>query len=340
MRRQHTPGLRYADLGITNVAGLSPFEALSPALQAQAAPGLNRILGPDGHTLLLFVYRAAQGAGPTQALWALSYPGTRDQWEGTYTGTGDAVEDEYSDSTARRRELLAATVDRVKARFHGDYAAVIAAADATCLYGPRQVYSCPPRDIKLQLLGGTRRPPPPAAVAGGAAAGPLDDRCIWKPVYLLGDASHATTTHRGLGANTAIADASELAAALLPTEAEVVAATAAAAAHLKKQPPKAAGGATAAAGSAALAAAAAHAASVSEAAAAAAAGRLHPWATTLPLYERGLVKRGTKVAEDSTQSTRMIHATGFFGTYVRPAGIRVAGLVLRLTALLTRRKAA
>lgn len=64
----------------------------------------------------------------------------------------------------------------------------------TKLWGPRQIYSLNPKQV--------------ATLVQKSKTGP-------NYVVLLGDAAHATTTHRGLGANTAIADAVDLVEAIV-----------------------------------------------------------------------------------------------------------------------------
>ncbi len=123
------------------------------------------------------------------------------------------------------------------------------------MYGPRQVYSVRAVDVPSQL---SSRPT--------------------TRVVLIGDAAHATTTHMGMGANTAFADAADVAAVLAGTP-------------------------------------------------------LKDWPAALAANEKIMVARAVKVVEGSTRSTGMIHASGFFGTYVRPVMLRAVGAAMRLNLL-------
>jgi 2-polyprenyl-6-methoxyphenol hydroxylase-like FAD-dependent oxidoreductase len=188
VRRQRAPAIRYEDLGFTNVAGIATLADVPRVIQEKALAGLTRWLGPDGHTVMMFGLRDLG-----LLAWVVSWPGTQGAWRAEFAAAGEDVEDEYGRSSQARDALQTAMVKRVRGRFQPEVAQVVAATlpAGTSLYGPRQIFSVDPKDIPSQLAHGPE-----------------------ERVFLLGDAAHATTTHRGLGANTAIQDAADLAAAL------------------------------------------------------------------------------------------------------------------------------
>lgn len=329
VRRQYAPKLLYEELPFTNVAGVVPFDSISPRLQALVARGLVRALGPDGHTLLMFRFQqrahgtrdltdsgdattsaksATGGAAPslslgtrapaaaagttattpaaapggttgtsshTIALWVLSHPGVRSDWETRYAAGNEAVTDEYSASSHQRLALREAYDERARARFHPDVADAIRATPPDTLFGPRQIYSVQPH-----TLGSLMDSPTSAATgtnndtttgtASGTVAG-TSSTSAHSRVVLMGDAAHGTTTHRGLGANTALVDAAQLAAALQAPD----------------------------------------------------------WCASVRVFEADMVKRAAGVVRESLQSTRMIHAVGWRAA-VRPPILKVVGAMLRL----------
>ncbi|KJE89126.1 hypothetical protein CAOG_00660 [Capsaspora owczarzaki ATCC 30864] len=188
VREQRAPAVRYNDLGVTTIAGVSPLESASPAIRTLVNDGLVRWLGPDGHTVMMFPVFAVKEGQQSQLMWVLSYPGQRADWEGKFSGSGEDVTDEYSESSHARQALMEDCVARTQARFAPDLADIIRATPTEVnLFGPRQIYSTEVAQVRTLLS-------PPCG-----------------RVILLGDAAHATTTHRGLGANTAVADAADLA---------------------------------------------------------------------------------------------------------------------------------
>jgi 2-polyprenyl-6-methoxyphenol hydroxylase-like FAD-dependent oxidoreductase len=191
LRRQYAPYLSYDDLGLTNVAGFLPLELAPPAVRAETEHGLARWLGPDGNTMMALVH--CQSATRATLLWSLSYPGARADWETEFAHATEDLTNEYAESAHRRAQLLARLVERVTPRFPEPLARVVASTPPDRLFGPRQMYSMDARAVKRLAA---------ASVGPGGL------------VVLLGDAAHATTTQRGLGANTAFADAADLAVAL------------------------------------------------------------------------------------------------------------------------------
>lgn len=157
------------------------------------------------------------------ALWVYSYPGQRAAWEGKYLGREEDPLDEYGASALYARAmLLGDTCAQARSYFPPD---VIGTMEATrqhsgdaglcSLFGPRQIYSLDADSVVSMAMTGPSSPTAAGSIgadaqgASSAAAARVRDR-----VLLIGDAAHATTTHRGLGANTAIRDAADLVAAL------------------------------------------------------------------------------------------------------------------------------
>lgn len=288
VRAQRAPGLVYADQGITNVAGIVAA-AVGPAWAGEAvarAGGLVRWLGAHGHTVMCLPFtptegRAASGwnnsrgssAHDSVLLWVLSYPGQRADWEGKFTGANDVTEDEYSESSAKRAELIADCAARVrKAGLPAELAELIEATPASSeLYGPRQIYSIDPSSIIPGLEKQANRP---------------------QRVLVIGDAAHASTTHRGLGANIALRDASDLAEAVL------CCARAKAGLELGKTDTKVDGKDFVCA--------------------------------TLRRCEDTILQRGAQKAAASVQSTQLIHADGFFAHWLRPGMVKLFGYLMAL----------
>jgi 2-polyprenyl-6-methoxyphenol hydroxylase-like FAD-dependent oxidoreductase len=189
VRKQRAPGIVYEELEYTNTAGVLPVEEISPKLQELLKTGLLRVLGQEGHTVLLFPFTEAPGK--TVALWAISHPGKREDWERKFATAGEATTEEYSDSLGHRHALLEDCVNRTRRLFHSDVAEAIQRTPPSALFGPRQLYSCKKEAIASLLNSDSKR------------------------VVIIGDSAHATTTHRGMGANSALVDAAELSNALM-----------------------------------------------------------------------------------------------------------------------------
>jgi hypothetical protein len=178
--------------------------------------------------------------------------------------------------------LVAAT----RAQVH----AMAAAADTDPrLFGPRQIYSLEPAAISGTLA---------AYWAGGSSGGSsgsagADSPPPRLPVFLLGDAAHATTTHRGGGANAAIADGLGLADALLAWARDAAAPSTTAPPTVPSMAP--------------------------------------PVVPRLAAWEAGVLARGAALARESLSSTGMIHAgvTGW-GHTLRWAILRGVGAVAAL----------
>lgn len=235
VRRLRAPAITYRDLNITNVAACAPLD--DPGMPAMVRDAvvhpkggsmLARWLGTDGHTVMMFAYHPAVGSSaghgqstpgsagthtpaadtgtqpPSELLWVLSYPGKAEDWKGKYSGVGEDTSDEYGKSIHARAQLLADCCERIRKHINPTLADAVALTGKypdhpqyglVGLYGPRQICSVDPKDVATQL---------------NPEVGSVHER-----VVLLGDAAHASTTHRGLGANTAILDASDLANTLI-----------------------------------------------------------------------------------------------------------------------------
>ncbi|KJE97810.1 hypothetical protein CAOG_07904 [Capsaspora owczarzaki ATCC 30864] len=197
VREQRAPGIRYEDLGFTTVAGLSTLDAAPPAVRGRLDKGLVRWLGRQGHTAMMFPIFAVKEHEQPLLVWIMSYPGQRAEWETKFAHAEEDVTNEYSESNHARQALLDDCIARVATHITPDIAGAIRATKPDgWLFGPRQVYSTSAAQLPSILDPPSHR------------------------VVLLGDAAHATTTHRGLGANSAIADAADLAAAILKASGE------------------------------------------------------------------------------------------------------------------------
>ena len=186
VRKQRAPALTYNDLGYTNVAGSARMtDESTPELVRRLTCdyGLIRFLGPKGHTLMMFGYEepaSAPAAASKVLLWSFSYPGCKADWE-TQFGAGlteAAKADEFGVTPSGRAPLLAASMDRLReCGFPPDVIAALGNTPCTPdrLWGPRQIYSVLPASVPSQLEHGPTG------------------------VYLMGDASHGTTTHMGMG---------------------------------------------------------------------------------------------------------------------------------------------
>jgi 2-polyprenyl-6-methoxyphenol hydroxylase-like FAD-dependent oxidoreductase len=261
----------YSDLGFTNIAGMLPAASPSVAdsIRALTKPGLVRWLGQDGHTVMMFQFVDSL-TSESVLLWVLSFPGKAEDWKGRFTHPDDVTMEEYSQSLHFREQLLEWSASHVvQGAFSETVLRVIKGTPADSrLYGPRQIYSLPSECIKPALLTGQKFP--------------TSERL--RRVFILGDAAHATTTHRGLGANTAIADAADLCDAFCRANDRIAAGD-----SLE---------------------------TVNQG--------------LLQEYDEKMVQRATKVAEGSLQSTQMIHATGFFATWIRPFMLGVFHYMFRM----------
>ena len=196
VRKQFAPQVTYNDLGFTNIAGECPFDLLPPLIKTLTfeTGALNRWLSTDGYTIMMLPGVKSNGA--KIVLWVLSFPGSIHEWQKEYSDISDLVNDEYSESANNRNLLLEFCLKKSKNRFINEVIEVISNTPAnSALFGPRQVYSIEASEIRSMLSQEHAKSSP--------------------RVVLLGDSAHATTTHRGLGANTAFRDAHDLVDSIL-----------------------------------------------------------------------------------------------------------------------------
>lgn len=198
LRPQLCPQIQYKGLKYISVGGVCPITTVYEALHGEALEGSsqNRWLGLGGHSMLMLEYvensrYSPEGPGRESQkviFWMLSFPGHIDEWANKYSHSSESLRDEHTESFHFRNELLEACVERVKGKFPEVVLKVVQATEPSRrLFGPRQLFS-----VQAEDLRGLLSSPDPRVV-------------------LLGDAAHATTTHRSVGANSAIGDALDLA---------------------------------------------------------------------------------------------------------------------------------
>ncbi|KNC99889.1 uncharacterized protein SPPG_05262 [Spizellomyces punctatus DAOM BR117] len=186
VRAQRCPNLVVEDVHITSIAATVGTDVLdkAPTIRTLLDQGCIRVLGKEGKTLLILPYVAEpRPDAPSdvvtgkRVVWALSFP----------TPTS-----ELSETLSDPAKTIEYAVQCCQSGFpsNPDIAQLISlTAPSDVIFTPRGLFSTvPPKGNPLET-------------------GPLS-------VILLGDAAHAMTTHRGMGANTAFQDASDLAAAL------------------------------------------------------------------------------------------------------------------------------
>lgn len=239
VRRQRCPSLSLVDQGITNVTACTLTSAAPLSLQnISKGNRMARWLAHNGHSIMMLPYTPPTASGQQPLiLWTYSYPGQREGWEGRFLGKGEDREDEYQGSTHGRTELLNHLLAQAEPLFPADVVATLKstldcnsstvqmhAADQTqprdahteqgvgltSLWGPRQIH-CLEADKVQDIL--TALPPEPSLwhrLVGMQSVDFDPAQHLDALVPLLGDAAHAATTHRGLGANTAVQDAVDL----------------------------------------------------------------------------------------------------------------------------------
>jgi 2-polyprenyl-6-methoxyphenol hydroxylase-like FAD-dependent oxidoreductase len=175
------------DVGVTNIGGTLPAstENTEQLKKLHSIVSFTRLYGQHRHSMLLFSYRN-YGQSQKEMLWSLSWP----------TESTDRYVDPPKDKQEREhhmQELKNRLLEHVR-------------------YGCRE-----PEVHRLVELT------PPESLLSLRPARTLDSSVSHKNVRieskfgrvtLLGDAAHPMTTHRGLGANTALLDARDLARAL------------------------------------------------------------------------------------------------------------------------------
>jgi hypothetical protein len=125
---------------------------------------MRRWLGPDGYTMMMMtVHRVGEkGGGGADVLWMASYPGDLPTREGTLTAQGDDLGDEYAQAQGHARAALLQDVQaRVRRRFSPALAELVGATSTSggsgWLYGPRQVFSVGPAEVRALARHGPTR---------------------------------------------------------------------------------------------------------------------------------------------------------------------------------------
>jgi 2-polyprenyl-6-methoxyphenol hydroxylase-like FAD-dependent oxidoreductase len=180
IRAIRCPELQYKQVDIARVGGSVAVARLGDAcnlLLERCNDTLTRALGRNGHSLIVFNYRQTPQS-PSNLLWMISFPIE----SATHQKLSQVPEND-------RSAMVAAMADAVACEFtHSSVAHAVRTTE--------------PQDLfPLSYLHSTIPP----------ATNPLNDVTR---VTMLGDALHAMTPHRGLGANSAFKDALLLAEAL------------------------------------------------------------------------------------------------------------------------------
>eukprot|EP01116_Phalansterium_solitarium_P017041 TRINITY_DN4106_c0_g1_i1.p1 TRINITY_DN4106_c0_g1~~TRINITY_DN4106_c0_g1_i1.p1 ORF type:complete len:374 (+),score=73.01 TRINITY_DN4106_c0_g1_i1:58-1122(+) len=177
VRQQLCPSIVYEDTGVTSIGGwlLAPPDSTIPKLSEHMRDNMVRTMGPNSLTVLNFYFK--NFADENSVIWALSH---RKELSEPYPPSSDL-------------EALKAFALLKAETIHAELAEVVKRTPPENILVPRQVHTVRPDTLSALL--------PKSSDRHGR-------------VTLLGDAAHAMTTHRGLGANTAFQDAIDLAEAL------------------------------------------------------------------------------------------------------------------------------
>jgi salicylate hydroxylase len=189
IRQQYRPDFKFQAVGVGSVAGF--FEIGSPEIRRQipiisamVAGNLCRFLLNDRYSILCMRFIASDGK--EQLLWALSFDQERDT----------AKFGPFPSGTNNHEAVKLALVQRLD-EYCEEIKAVVRLTPAEVIMQPNEYNSMEPESLRYAHQGR-----------------PGDCPKTYGHVVLLGDAAHAMTTHAGLGANTAIMDAVELAAVI------------------------------------------------------------------------------------------------------------------------------
>ena len=186
VRGQWAPSLQVQDSGVTGLAGdLDVAELVASGVRVDGLLALSegslvRLLGPGGYSWLLLRYTDEE-TRRDHLLWCLNH-------------TVDSPADDYQ---GPREQWLEYAVEAAsfEGGGHPELRTLVQATALEKLLPPRH---------QTHLL------------AAAVRANPFEKAAVSLPrVCLLGDAAHAMTTHRGLGANTAFMDARDLSAVIL-----------------------------------------------------------------------------------------------------------------------------
>ncbi|CAF0779780.1 unnamed protein product [Didymodactylos carnosus] len=162
VRKQRCPELKNEDIGIEWIAGtlilnenLNEFKTI----RKLAKQSLVRVMGKDGHSLLILVLHKPNEPMIETALWSMSWP----------------VDGVHNDTVTAEETLSSRVIDKSQKYFdHNEITDLLKQTPLNHYLGPKYMHSAKPRD-----------------------------------------AAHPLTTHRGMGANVAFADAFDLSIALL-----------------------------------------------------------------------------------------------------------------------------
>lgn len=177
VRKQRAPEIIYKELPYISIGAIVPPPPSStiPRIRPVLEYSMLRVLSSCGLTVIMGICKDDDGT--EQMLWGLSQPTS-------------GLDDKQLPTNSE--ELVSYCAAKAMEHFHPEVANVIRHTPANSL-----------------LFGGARRVHSTIPTKRNLLATPNSSR-----VTLLGDAAHAMTTHRGMGANTALADSIDIAYAL------------------------------------------------------------------------------------------------------------------------------
>lgn len=177
IRAQRCPELEYEPLAIDSLYGVAQIPEENEPILALLKRGMTRLFGENGSTLLMMLF---QDETHNELVWSLTWPSDKDPIPEEKDG----------------EKLMEWLLNHIKVSGYGENIVGILATTTKDSFDSYKELHCiaPPKD--------------PVRAANPLA--PTDN------VTLLGDAAHAMTTHRGLGANTTFEDALDLARVLCP----------------------------------------------------------------------------------------------------------------------------
>ncbi|OZJ06085.1 hypothetical protein BZG36_01114 [Bifiguratus adelaidae] len=186
MRGQLLPQITYGPVGVVNmgvvIENVPPLDDL-PMLGPMLAYSMVRLLSNSGYSMLLGLAKTLEGKH--QLLYVLTGP--KDMFPDELQ-PDKATTAPVNDSSMTER-LIAWAIETVSKHFHPEVAKITALVKSENL-----------------IFGGLL----PSQSSSGLEKGNPFMQVKHKRVTLLGDAAHAMTTHRGMGANTSLADAVDL----------------------------------------------------------------------------------------------------------------------------------
>eukprot|EP01101_Sappina_pedata_P002343 TRINITY_DN12587_c0_g1_i1.p1 TRINITY_DN12587_c0_g1~~TRINITY_DN12587_c0_g1_i1.p1 ORF type:complete len:454 (-),score=105.34 TRINITY_DN12587_c0_g1_i1:18-1379(-) len=195
VRAYRCPDLTAEDTGVVGITGRMDLaeEHRYPKSLELLETGFLRVFGENGHSMLLFKFRP-ENQSHEEICWCLSWPLEGNQLDmSSHKGIekSDTDDDQLTEEVGSMREMA---LSKMSAHFGDPETAYIVQNSAKISDKMYPYFSAKPRqDNPLDSVKSSR-------------------------VTLLGDALHPMTTHRGMGANTALADAGDLAEALQQTD--------------------------------------------------------------------------------------------------------------------------